>query len=66
VTTFPDSDNRYAAGILFDKISAADKALLRDTIILTFFTNIRPQLPRWAFAVGISHFDLSPALRNQL
>ena len=66
VTTFPDSDNRYAAGILFDRISSADKALLRDAIILTFFTNIRPHLPGWAFEVGISHFDLSPSLRQQL
>ena len=66
VTTFPDSDNRYAAGILFERISGADKALLRDAIILTLFTRIRPHLPRWAFEVGISHFDLSPALRQQL
>lgn len=66
VTTFPDNNNRYDAGVLFDQISAADKALLRDTIILAFFTNIRPHLPRWAFEVGISHFDLSPTLRNQL
>jgi hypothetical protein len=66
VNTFPDSDNRYDAGILFDRISDADKALLRDTIILTFFNNIRPQLPRWAFEVGTSHFALSPSLRKQL
>jgi hypothetical protein len=66
VNTFPDSDNRYDSGILFEKISLADKALLRDTIILIFFNNIRPHLPRWAFEVGTSHFDLSPALRSQL
>lgn len=66
VTTFPDNNNRYDAGILFEKISAEDKALLRDTIILTFFTSIRPHLPNWAFEVGISHCALSPALRNQL
>jgi hypothetical protein len=66
VTTFPDSDNHYAAGILFERISAEDKALLRDAIILTFFTNIRPHLPRWAFAAGISHFALSANLRQQL
>ena len=66
VTTFPDSDNRYDAGVLFERISSADKSLLRDNIILTFFTNIRPHLPRWAFEVGISHFELSPALRKQL
>ena len=66
VTTFPDSDNRYDAGVLFERISGEEKALLRDNIILTFFTNIRPHLPRWAFEVGINHFDLSPALRQQL
>lgn len=66
VTTFPDSNNRYDAGVLFERISAEDKALLRDTIILTFFNNIRLHLPRWAFEVGISHCALSPALRNQL
>lgn len=66
VTTFPDSDHRYDAGVLFDHISGEDKTLLRDNIILTFFSNIRPHLPRWAFEVGISHFDLSPALHQQL
>ncbi|PKN12806.1 MAG: hypothetical protein CVU69_05435 [Deltaproteobacteria bacterium HGW-Deltaproteobacteria-4] len=66
VNTFPDSDNRYDAGILFEKISLVNQALLRDTIILTFFNNICPQLPRWAFEVGINHFDLSPELRKQL
>ena len=66
VSTFPDSNHRYAAGVLFERISGEDKALLRDAIILTFFTKIRPHLPRWAFEVGISHFDLSPALRKQL
>lgn len=66
VTTFPDSDNRYDAGVLFERISGEEKALLRDNIILTFFTNIRPHLPRWAFEVGINHFDLSPSLRKQL
>lgn len=66
VTTFPDSDNRYDAGVLFERISGEEKILLRDNIILTFFTNIRPHLPRWAFEVGISQFDLSPALRKQL
>lgn len=66
VSTFPDSDNRYDAGVLFDGIAAAEKDLLRDTIILIFFNRIRPHLPRWAFEVGISHFDLSPTLLNQL
>lgn len=66
VTTFPDSNHRYDAGVLFDHISSEDKALLRDHIILSFFSNIRPHLPRWAFEVGISHFDLSPALHSQL
>lgn len=66
VTTFPDSDDRYDAGILFERIEPEDKILLRDTIILTFFANIRNHLPRWAFEVGISHFDLSPDLRDQL
>jgi hypothetical protein len=66
VTTFPDSGNRYDAGVLFERISSGDKALLRDAIILFFFASIRPHLPPWAFAVGISHFDLSPALRDQL
>lgn len=66
VTTFPDSNHRYDAGVLFDHISGDDKALLRDNIILTFFSNIRPHLPRWAFEVGISHFELSAALRQQL
>jgi hypothetical protein len=66
VSTFPDSNNRYDAGILFEKISGGDKGLLRDTIILTFFTNIRPHLPGWAFEVGISYCDLSPNLRKQL
>jgi len=66
VNTFPDSDNRYDAGILFEKISLADMALLRDTIILTFFNNIRPRLPRWAFEVGINQFALSPTLLTQL
>ena len=66
VTTFPSSDNRYDAGVLFERISGEDKALLRDTIILTLFSNIRPHLPRWAFEVGISQFDLSAELRKQL
>jgi len=66
INTFPDRDNRYDAGILFERISGADKALLRDTIILAFFSSIRPQLPRWAFEVGINQFDLSPELRQQL
>lgn len=66
VTTFPDSDNRYAAGVIFERISSAEKDLLHDTVILSYFISIRPQLPRWAFEVGISHFDLSPALRQQL
>lgn len=66
ITTFPDSDNRYDAGVLFEKIAAEDKALLRDTIILTFLNNIRPHLPRWAFEVGINHFDLPPTVLKQL
>ena len=66
VTTFPDSNKRYDAGVLFDRISSEDKTLLRDNIILTFFTRIRPHLPRWAFEVGISYCDLSPSLRKQL
>ena len=66
VTTFPDSANRYDAGVLFERISGADKALLRDTIILSFFSSIRPHLPRWAFEVGINQFDLSPELRKRL
>lgn len=66
VTTFPDSNNRYDAGVLFDRIAAEEKSLLRDTIISSFFSGIRPHLPRWAFEVGISLCDLSPSLRNRL
>jgi hypothetical protein len=66
VTSFPDSDNHYDAGVLFERISGEEKVLLRDHIILTFFSSIRPHLPRWAFEVGTSHFALSPALRRQL
>lgn len=66
VTTFPDSNRRYDAGVLFERITAEEKALLRDHILLSFFTSIRPHLPRWAFEVGINQCDLSPALRKQL
>ncbi|MBE0503058.1 MAG: PilZ domain-containing protein [Desulfuromonadales bacterium] len=66
INTFPDRDNRYDAGILFERISSEDKALLRGTITLTVFSSIRQQLPRWAFEVGINQFDLSPELRQQL
>jgi len=66
VTTFPDSDNRYDAGVLFDRITSAEKVLLRDNILFSFLCNIRPHLPRWAYEVGINSCDLSPALRKQL
>ena len=66
VTTFPDRNKRYDAGVLFERICREDKALLRDTIIFAFFSSIRPHLPRWAFEVGINQFDLSPELRKQL
>lgn len=66
INTFPDSDHHYDAGVIFERISAEDRTLLRDNIILTFFAGVRATLPRWAFEVGISHFDLSPSLRNQL
>lgn len=66
VTTFPDSNNRYDAGVLFERITKGEKALLRDNILLSFFTSIRPHLPRWAFEVGINSCDLSPSLRKEL
>lgn len=66
VATFPDSNNRYDAGVLFEGITAEEKALLRDAIVLAFLKKIRPQLPHWAFEVGISHFDLPPSLLRQL
>lgn len=66
VNTFPDRHNHYETGILFERIDAATKQILRDTITLAFLEAIRPKLPSWAFTVGLDACKLSPELRAAL
>lgn len=66
VSTFPDHQNHYDAGVLFEGIESQEKTLLRNSIVFSVFTQIRAHLPSWAFEVGINHFDLSQELRKEL
>lgn len=66
VATFVDSNDRYDAGVLFERTTNEEKTLLHDTILLSLLTSIRPHIPRWAFEIGINQCELSPALRKEL
>lgn len=66
VTTFPDSRNHYDTGVLFERIDAASRQILRDTITLAFLKSIRLKVPGWAFEVGLGYLSLSPAVREEL